>query len=137
MLKSELREFIDGVTGSNFLSDESIRKLHEDVLAGGVTSRRDVEALLDLDRKIDAPDAWTAVLTRLVVDFVVWRQAPSGAVSNDDALWLTTVLDMAGPTKSALAIAYGVLDAVGSVDAALLDFIMRGRQQARLVQIAA
>jgi hypothetical protein len=137
MLKSELREFIDGVTGSNSLSDESIRKLHEDVLANGVTSRRDVEALLDLDRKVDAPDAWTAVLTRLVVDFVVWRQAPSGAVSNDDALWLTTVLDMAGPTKSALAIAYGILDAVGSVDAALLDFIMRGRQQARLVQIAA
>jgi hypothetical protein len=36
-----------------------------------------------------------------------------------------------------MSIAYAILDEAGYVDVALLDFIMRGRQQARLSQMAA
>jgi hypothetical protein len=36
-----------------------------------------------------------------------------------------------------MAIAYAILEEAGHVDMALLDFIMRGRQQARLAQVAA
>ena len=71
------------------------------------------------------------------MEFVVWKQQPTGVVSNDDALWLATILDFGGPTKTAMSIAYAILDEAGYVDVALLDFIMRGRQQARLSQMAA
>jgi hypothetical protein len=137
MIKDNLREFIDVVTGAGCISDEDVGKLQNDILAGGLVSRREAEALLDLDRTLAAGEAWGPALTRLIVSFVVWSVPPTGVVSNEDALWLATVLDMGGPTKTAMAIAYAILDEAGHVDVALLDFIMRGRQQARLSQIAA
>ena len=68
---------------------------------------------------------------------MVWKRAPHGVVSNDDAFWLATVLEVSGPSPNAMNIAYAILDEAGYVDVALLDFIMRGRQQARLSQMAA
>ena len=137
MIKDSLREFIDCVTGGGHISDEDVRKLEDDVLTGGLVSRREAEALLDLDRTLSACEAWGPALTRLIVSFVVWSVPPTGVVSNEDALWLATILDMGGPTKTAMNIAYAILDEAGHVDVALLDFIMRGRQQARLSTLAA
>lgn len=137
MMKDKLRDFIEGVTASNIISDGDVTKLQREILDGGIGSRLEVEALLDLDRAVDAAESWGPALTKLVVDFVVWRMPPGGVVSNDDALWLATVLDFGGPTKNAMNIAYAILDEAGYVDVALLDFIMRGRQQARLSQMAA
>ena len=137
MIKDNLREFIDQVVNSRHIADDDVKRLQGEILTGGLVSRREAEALLVLDRSLEAADSWGPALTRLVVDFVVWGVPPTGVVGNEDALWLATVLDMGGPTKTAMAIAYAMLEEAGHVDGALLDFIMRTRQQARLAQIAA
>ncbi|HZH10167.1 MAG TPA: hypothetical protein VEZ24_07350 [Microvirga sp.] len=137
MLKDSLREFIDGATERNFISADDVKTLTSEVLAEGITSRLEVESLLALDRMVEAEEAWGRALTKLVVDYVVWKRAPHGVVGNDDALWLATVLEVSGPSANAMNIAYAVMDEAGSVDAALLDFIMRGRQQARQSLMAA
>jgi hypothetical protein len=137
MIKDKLCEFIDQVANKRHISDDDVKRLQGEILTGGLVSRREAEALLDLDRSVEAAESWGPALTRLVVDFVVWSVPPTGVVGNEDALWLATVLEMGGPTKTAMAIAYAILEAAGHVDMALLDFIMRGRQQARLARIAA
>ncbi len=137
MMKDNLRDFIDDATANQIISDDDVAKLQNEILEGGITSRLEVEALLVLDRSLEVAESWGPALTKLVVDYVVWQVPPAGVVSNDDALWLATVLDMSGPSQTAMNIAYAILDQAGYVDVALLDFIMRGRQQARLSQIAA
>jgi hypothetical protein len=137
MMNDKLRDFIDSAIENRRISHGDVTTLQDDILRAGITSRIEVESLLTLDRAVEAAESWGAALTRLVVDFVVWSRAPQGAVSNDDALWLSTVLEISGPSPNAMNIAYAILDSAGHVDLALLDFIMRGRQQARLSQIAA
>ena len=137
MLKDQLRDFIDSLTERDHVCDDDVAMLQGEILSEGITSRLEVESLLALDRAVEAAESWGRVLTKLVVDFIVWNRAPQGAVSGDDALWLSTVLEISGPSPNAMNIAYGILDAAGHVDVALLDFIMRGRQQARLSQMAA
>jgi hypothetical protein len=137
MIKDNLREFIDRVANSRYIAEDDVNRLQREILTGGLVSRREAEALLDLDRSLEAAESWGPALTRLVVDFVVWSVPPTGVVGNEDALWLATVLEMGGPTKTSMAIAYAILEEAGHVDMALLDFIMRARQQARLAQIAA
>lgn len=137
MIKANLRDFIDQVTAANAMTEADVQRLQADILEEGLQSRLEAEALMALDRMVETPEGWGAVLTKLVVDFVVWRQLPHGVVGNDDALWLATVLDMSGPSAHAMAIAYAILDEAGYVDVALLDFIMRARQQARLSRLAA
>jgi hypothetical protein len=137
MLKDQLRDFIDSVTDRNHVSDEDVKVLQGEILRDGITSRLEVESLLALDRAVSGAESWGAALAKLVVDFVIWKRAPQGSVSNDDALWLATLLEISGPSPNAMNIAFALLDETGHVDVALLDFIMRGRQQARLSQIAA
>jgi hypothetical protein len=137
MMKDQLRDFIDRITETNHVSDDDVKMLQGEILNTGITSRLEVESLLALDRVVDAAESWGPVLTKLVVDFVVWNRAPHGVVSNDDAFWLATLLEISGPSPNPMSIAYAILDEAGHVDVALLDFIMRGRQQARLSQMAA
>jgi hypothetical protein len=137
MLKDGLRDFIDGAAESNSISADDVKKLTDEVLSGGIAARVEVESLLAMDRTVEADESWGQALTKLVVEFVVWKRAPHGVVSNDDALWLATVLEVSGPSRNAMNIAYAILDEAGHVDVALLDFIMRGRQQARLNLVAA
>jgi hypothetical protein len=137
MLKDQLRDFIDSVTDKNHVSHDDVKVLQGEILQDGIMSRLEVESLLALDRIVSADESWGAALSKLVVDFVIWKRAPHGAVGNDDALWLATLLEISGPSPNAMNIAYAILDEAGHVDVALLDFIMRGRQQARLSQIAA
>ncbi len=137
MMKDQLRDFIDRISNTNHVSDEDVKSLQCEILPGGITSRLEVETLLTVDRIACTAESWGAALTKLVVDYVVWARAPQGAVSNDDAFWLATLLEISGPSPNAMNIAYAIVDEAGQVDVALLDFIMRGRQQARLSQIAA
>jgi hypothetical protein len=136
-MKDQLRDFIDRIIETNHVSDDDVKILQGEILEGGIASRIEVESLLALDRVVDAVESWGTALTKLVVDFVVWKRAPQGVVSNDDAFWLATLLEISGPSPNAMSIAYAILDEAGHVDVALLDFIMRGRQQARLSQMAA
>ena len=137
MIKDNLREFIERAAQCRYITDDDVQRLQREILTGGLVSRREAEALLDLDRSCEAAESWGPALTRLVVDFMVWSVPPTGVVGNEDALWLATVLEMGGPCKTSMAIAYAILEEAGHVDMALLDFIMRARQQARLAQIAA
>jgi hypothetical protein len=137
MMKDQLRDFIDRINETHQVSDDDVKMLQGEILEGGITSRLEVESLLALDRAVDAAESWGPVLTKLVVEFVVWSRAPHGVVSNDDAFWLATLLEISGPSPNAMSIAYAILDEAGYVDVALLDFIMRGRQQARLSRMAA
>lgn len=137
MLKDSLRDFIDNAIERNFISAADVTMLTNEILGEGIASRLEVESLLALDRTIEAEECWGAALTKLVVDYVVWKRVPYGVVSNDDALWLATVLEVSGPSRNAMNIAYAILDEAGYVDVALLDFIMRGRQQTRQSLVAA
>ncbi|HEU6442086.1 MAG TPA: hypothetical protein VFF38_06980 [Microvirga sp.] len=137
MLRDSLREFVDNAAERNFISADAVMALTGEVLQDSIISRLEVETLLAVDRIVEADESWGPALTKLVVDFVVWKREPRGVVSNDDALWLATVLEVGGPSHNAMNIAYAILDEAGYVDVALLDFIMRGRQQARMSLVAA
>jgi hypothetical protein len=137
MIKNNLRDFIETVIDSKYISADDVKKLQREILEDGIMSRIEAEALLALDRSLDTDASWGPALTALVVDFMVWGMRPTGVVPGDDALWLTTALDVGGPTETAMNIVYAILDETQHVDAALLDFIMRGRQHARLQSLAA
>ena len=137
MIKNNLRDFIEAVIDNKYISAEDVKKLQREILADGIMTRPEAEALLALDRTLAAHESWAPALTALIVDFLAWSLRPTGIVTNDDTLWLTTALDVGAPTEAAMNIAYAILDETRHVDAALLDFIMRGRQHARLQRMAA
>src|SRR5215212_8979503 len=97
MMKDQLRDFIDRISDTNHVSDDDVKMLQGEILRDGIASRLEVESLLALDRVVTTAESWTAALTKLVVDYVVWSRAPHGAVSNDDAFWLATLLEIGGP----------------------------------------
>jgi hypothetical protein len=137
MIKNNLRDFIESVMDAKYISADDVKKLQREILEDGIMSRIEAEALLALDRTLGADETWGPALSALIVDFVVWSMRPTGMVTSDDALWLTTALDVGGPTETAMSIVYAILDETQHVDAALLEFIMRGRQHARLQNLAA
>ncbi|WP_114769248.1 hypothetical protein [Microvirga subterranea] len=137
MIKNNLRDFIETVIDNKYISADDVKMLQREILEDGIMTRIEAEALLALGRTLDAHESWGPALAALVVDFMVWSMRPTGVVTNDDAMWLTTALDVGGPTETAMNIAYAILDETQHVDAALLDFIMRGRQHARMQRMAA
>jgi hypothetical protein len=137
MVRQKLSYFAGTVTEKKFISAADVKLLACHVLEGGVFNRLEAEALMALDRSVEAHESWAGVYSTLIVNFVVRRSLPVGIVTADDALWLTSVLDLGGPTETAINIAYAILDEAQHVDIAILDFIMRGRQQARLQKLAA
>jgi hypothetical protein len=137
MIGADLRSFIESALDRQFISAEDVRLLQKDILSAGLSCKAEAEALLALDRAVRSDASWEPVLTSLVVDFVVQGRGAAGTVEHDDALWLATVLDVGGPTRTAMGIAYAVLDRSLNVGAALLDFIMRGRHLERQQGIAA
>ncbi|QFU16780.1 hypothetical protein [Microvirga thermotolerans] len=137
MIGADLRNFIERVIDRQFISAEDVEVLREEILRSGLSSKAEVEALLALDRTVRADASWEPVLTALVVEFMVQGREPAGVVEHDDAAWLATVLDVGGPTRTAMGIAYAVLDRSRTVGAALLDFIVRGRHLERQQGLAA
>jgi len=137
MVRQKLRYFVGNVSDKKFISASDVKLLACHVLEGGVFNRQEAEALLALDRAVEAHESWAPVYCDLIVNFVVRRTLPSGTVTADDALWLTSALHLSGPTEPTIQIAYLILDRAEHVDIAILDFIMRCRQQARLQKLAA
>src|SRR5689334_12688314 len=98
MIDAKLHDFIERVTGARRISAEDVRDLRHEVLSGGIRTRVEAESLLALDRALSADPSWGAALTALIVDFVTSDPRPTGPADHADSLWLTTVLDMGGPT---------------------------------------
>jgi hypothetical protein len=136
MIKSQLREFIERVVDTRTIAQDDVRFLVETVLEDGIGSRDEAEALLSLERALAAPESFRAVLSALVVDFVVWGSRPTGRVMQDDAAWLAATLDLGGPNPTAMRIAEAIAAEADQVDEALVSFILRGRQEARTLAAA-
>lgn len=130
MISYELRGFIDRVIENKRILEKDIKILRHDILPDGINSREQAEALLALDRAIDADESWGEALCTLMVDFVVWGTRPTGYVTGADALWFANALETGAPTARALRIAYAVVEEAQQVDEALLSLILRSRQHA-------
>jgi hypothetical protein len=126
MSKAQLRGFIERVTEKGSISANDVKHLSRSVLEDGVSTREEVEALLALDRALDADPSWADALMHMIVDFVVWGSRPTGYVTADDARWLVAVLDAHGPTATAVAIAAAVVAEAHEADEALRGFAERG-----------
>jgi hypothetical protein len=129
MVNVQLRDFIVRTSSNGMISAEDVKHLQRDVLADGIASRSEAEALLDLDRSVSADPAWSGALVSLLVDFVVWGCRPTGYVTADDARWLAAILDVAGGRDTALRIGREIVAEAQQIDAALLEFIQRGRDR--------
>ena len=136
MIKSQLREFIERVVDTRTIAHDDVRFLVETVLEDGIGSRDEAEALLSLERALAAPESFRAVLSALVVDFVVWGSRPTGRVTKDDAAWLAATFDLGGANPTGMRIAEAVAAEADEVDEALVSFILRGRQEARSLAAA-
>ena len=75
-------------------------------LPARLTTRKEAEALIALDRSVTRADPdWTNYLVGAVRDFVVWGLAPAGSIDRGKAEWLVTLLSAGGVTKTAKLIA--------------------------------
>ncbi len=128
MIKADLHRFMDHVISHRRIGPDDVVELRHFILPKGVTSRAEAEALLSLDRYLDADASWREALIRLIVDFVVWGSRPAGVVTAGTTRWLAAALD-ADLTDTALEIAYTVVDEAREVDESLLSLILRGRQR--------
>jgi hypothetical protein len=127
MIKNSLHAFVDKVLDTGRITDEDVATMHRDLFADGLVSREEVDVLVALDRAIpDLAPGWAAVLTALVVDFVVWTSRPTGYVDADTARWLVTTLSCGGgPTETAMKLAFEVIREAQEVDETLITFVMR------------
>jgi hypothetical protein len=128
MIKVRLRDFMECVLDNKTISRDDVLTLQRDVLENGISCREEAEALLALDRTVAADESWGEVLTRLMVDFVVWSARPTGYVTAEQARWLASLLDAGDPTDNGMRIACAIVDEAQQVDEALLSVILRGRQ---------
>jgi hypothetical protein len=108
MINSQLRDYIARVLPAKHIDAEDVRDLQRRVLADGLASRAEAEALLSLDRMVTSDPSWGDVVTSLMVDFVVWGLRPTGKLTAYDVRWLAEILDVGSPTPTALRIAQAV-----------------------------
>ena len=131
MLKPELRDFIARTSRAHRIASEDVRELAAFLLEDGLGSREEAEALMALDRTVEAETGWAELLQALVVDFVVWGARPTGFVTREDALWLAAALDASGPESRSLRIAEAVGEEAEQIDESLVTFILHARQASR------
>ena len=130
MIKSQLREYIRDLIEAKQISAEHVHDLQRRVLADGLASRAEAEALLALERTLPADPSWGEALSALIVDFVVWGSRPTGKVTAEDADWLAAALDVGTPTDTARRIAETIVDEAEQVDEALVFLVQRWRRSA-------
>ena len=129
MIKSQLRDYIERVIAAKQIDACDVRDLQRNVVADGLVTRLEAEALLALDRSLPSHESWGDALVALMVDFVVWGSRPTGKVTAEDARWLVAALEIGTPTGTALRIAHAVLDEAEQVDEALVSMVLRSRQR--------
>ncbi|CAH1666764.1 MULTISPECIES: hypothetical protein [Chelatococcus] len=130
MINKKLREFVDRALDHNSISDEDVQRLQADILADGIATRAEADALIAVDRIVNPTSrAWGDVVIALIVDYVVWGERPSGIVRGEDAHWLVVSLGAGGgPTPVALRLAHEIVREAAQVDETLLTFILRSQR---------
>ncbi|NNM72895.1 hypothetical protein [Enterovirga aerilata] len=133
MIRWSLENFITGTMGRGEISRADVLSLRRDVLPNGIETRDEADVLIALDRALHEKDeSWGAFLVQTVVDFVVWSSRPTGRVDRETAEWLIASLGCgAGPTKTAVTIAFEIVREAETSDEALVAFVMRSRARGR------
>jgi hypothetical protein len=104
MICPALHAFVDRVLAAGRISSDEVRHLHREILPDGIPSRAVADALLALDRTLEAGPLWSDFLTPAVVNYAVWGLRPTGVVNAETANWLLTALTIGEPTPTALRI---------------------------------
>ncbi len=120
MISPALHRFIDRVIAAGRIAADDVRHLHRDILEDGIASRAVADALLALDRMLEADPIWSDFLTPAIVNYAVWGSRPTGAITAETAGWLLTALTIGDPTPTALRILEEILSEAQEVDPALL-----------------
>lgn len=126
MFTAVLRTFINKVINNKRITAEDVRYLTSNILAVGIGSQQEADALLALDRTLDTDPSWAEFLTAVMVDYVVWGSRPTGRVPSETAAWLVTAFTCGEPTGTALRIARAIVSEAQEVDPELLFFARRG-----------
>ncbi len=98
MISPHLHSFIDSLMAKQHVTAEDVKHLHRDLLPDGIPSHAVADALLALDRTLDADPPWADFLTPSIVDFAVWGLRPTGVINAETANWLLTGLTIGEPT---------------------------------------
>jgi hypothetical protein len=125
MISPQLHQFIEGVMTRKRITAEDVKHLHRDLLADGIPSRPVADALLALDRTLEADPLWADFLTPAIVDFAVWGLRPTGVINSETANWLLTALTIGDPTPTALRILEEIAASAHEVDPTLLLYAWR------------
>jgi hypothetical protein len=129
-----LQSFCDSIIAKGRLEENDLRELQRDILADGITSRNDADALIGLDQAVGASAApgWAECLVASLVEFVVWTSRPTGVVDADAARWLIASLGCGlGPTETAVRIAFEVIREADRTDEALVAFVLHAAAERR------
>ncbi len=120
MISPKLHHFIDHVIAAGRITAEDVKHLHRDILEDGISTRPVADALLALDRMLEADPLWSKFLTPAVVNYAVWGTRPTGKITAETANWLLTALTIGEPTQTALRILQEILSEAHEIDPALL-----------------
>lgn len=120
MITPHLHSFIDSLMAKQHVTAEDVKHLHRDLLPDGIPSHAVADALLALDRTLDADPAWAEFLTPSIVDFAVWGLRPTGVINAETANWLLTAFTIGEPTPTSLRILEEITASAHEVDPALL-----------------
>lgn len=131
MIRQSLRTFVTRVLRSRRITFRDVQVLQRDVLADGLSSREEAEALIALDQAVrQSHPAWAGCLVGLVVEWTVWSARPTGYVDAETAGWLVGWLSSPNPSRSLVRIGREILSEAQDVDAALRTFV-DGRSRRR------
>ena len=125
MITSQLHQFIESLLSRRRITAADVKHLQRELLQDGISSRAVADALLALDRTLDADPSWADFLTPAIVDFAVWGSRPTGVINAETANWLLTALTMGDPTPTALRILDEIAASAHEVDPALLLYAWR------------
>ncbi len=126
MFTADLHDFINQAINNRCITAEDVKHLRNSILAEGIGSRHEADALLALDRMLDTDPAWAEFLTAVMVDYVVWGARPKGRAPAETAAWLVTAFTCGEPTGNAVRIARAIVAEAQEVDPELLLFARWG-----------
>lgn len=126
MINANLHHFIDRVIDNKAITQDDVRDLQRNILTDGIGSRAEADALLALDRTLDAHASWGDFLVTVMVDYVVWGSRPTGRVPSAKAAWLVTAFTCGEPIGNGVRIARAIVAEAQEVDPELLLFARWG-----------
>ncbi len=126
MFTPELRTFINTVLDNKRITTDDVRHLKSSILEDGIGSRLEADALLALDRTLNADPSWAEFLIAVMVDYVVWGARPTGRVPAEKAAWLVSAFTCGEPTGNGVRIARAIVAEAQEVDPELLLFARWG-----------